>query len=76
MRTISVRLSLAEHRLLQDIAGARGISIETLVREAMALVPFEAPAGVGPHLQVVQGERAPTDSAGADADRKPPQPSR
>lgn len=54
MRTISVRLSLPEHRLLNDLAGARGVSIETLVREAMALAPFGAPAA--PRLQIVRGD--------------------
>lgn len=54
MRTISVGLSLAEHRLLNDLAGARGVSVETLVREAMALAPFETvPA---PRLELVRGE--------------------
>jgi hypothetical protein len=56
MRTISVRLSLAEHRLLNDLAGARGVSIETLVREAMALAPFETADGSGRRLQIVRSE--------------------
>ncbi len=56
MRTISIRLSPAEHRLLNDLAGARGVSIETLVREAMALAPFEARETPRRRLQVVRSE--------------------
>lgn len=76
MRTISVRLSLAEHRLLNDLAGARGISVETLVREAMALAPFEADPSDGPHLQVVYSDDAPSALADVKGPRKPPEPSR
>ncbi len=54
MRTISVRLSLAEHRLVNDLAGARGVSVETLVREAMSLAPFELPSA--PRLQIVRAD--------------------
>ncbi|MFI4990544.1 MAG: hypothetical protein ACHQHO_06485 [Solirubrobacterales bacterium] len=58
MRTISVRLSRAEHRLLADLAGARGVSVETLVREAMALAPFGAQEVATPRLQIVRSDGA------------------
>jgi hypothetical protein len=59
MRTISVRLSLAEHRLLHDLAGARRVSVETLVREALALPPIHTQASQASparRLEVVRSE--------------------
>jgi hypothetical protein len=58
MRTVSVRLSLAEHRLLHDLAGARSVSVETLVREALALPPIHAQASPTRRLEVVRNEDA------------------
>lgn len=58
MRTISVRLSLAEHRLLHDLAGARSVSVETLVREALALPPIHVHVPPGRRLEIVRGEDA------------------
>jgi hypothetical protein len=58
MRTISVRLSLAEHRLLHDLAGARGVSVETLVREALGLPPLHVRASPARRLEVVRSEEA------------------
>ncbi len=60
MRTISVRLSLVEHRLLNDLAGAQGVSIETLVREALALAPFDARDHPARRLQIVRSDEART----------------
>jgi hypothetical protein len=57
MRTISVRLSLAEHRLLHDLAGARSVTVETLVREALALPPVHAQAATR-RLEIVRGDDA------------------
>jgi hypothetical protein len=57
MRTISVRLSLAEHRLLHDLAGARSVSVETLVREALAFPPIHAQASTR-RLEIVRSEDA------------------
>lgn len=58
MRTISVRLSHAEHRLLQDLAGARSVSVETLVREALSLPPIHAQAATTRRLEIVRSEDA------------------
>jgi hypothetical protein len=58
MRTVSVRLSLAEHRLLTDLAGARGVSVETLVREALALPPMHVHASPGRRLEIVRNDDA------------------
>jgi hypothetical protein len=58
MRTISVRLSLAEHRLLHDLAGARSVSVETLVREALALPPMHAHASPTRRLEIVRSDDA------------------
>lgn len=61
MRTISVRLSLAEHRLLHDLAGARRVSVEMLVREALAFPPIHTQASQDSparRLEVVRSEDA------------------
>jgi hypothetical protein len=58
MRTISVRLSAAEHRLLHDLAGARSVSVETLVREALALPPMHVQASPARRLEIVRSEDA------------------
>lgn len=52
MRTVEVRLSRAEHRLLSDLAAAEGIDLEALIREALALVPLGRDA-LRPHLELV-----------------------
>jgi hypothetical protein len=57
MRTVSVRLSLAEHRLLNELAGARGLSLEALVREALAFPPLYVPASSTRRLEVVRSKR-------------------
>lgn len=72
MRTISVRLSLAEHRLLHDLAGARSVSVETLVREALALPPMNLPASPTRRLEIVRGDDA---QAGDDEGPRPTAPS-
>jgi hypothetical protein len=56
MRTVSVRVSLAEHRLLHDLAGARSVSVETLVREALAFPPIHAHAPPARRLEIVRSE--------------------
>ena len=56
MRTISVRLSPAEHRLLHDLAGARSTSVEALVREALALPPIAVHASPTRRLEIVRSE--------------------
>lgn len=58
MRTVSVRLSAAEHRLLCDLAGARSVSVETLVREALSLPPIHVRASPARRLEVVRSEDA------------------
>lgn len=58
MRTITVRLSRAEHRLLSDLAAAEEIDLEALVREALALGPLD-PDEAKPCLQLVEGTGAP-----------------
>jgi hypothetical protein len=55
IRTISVRFSAEEHRLLDDLAVDQGIDVETLIREALTLGPIDAPA-VASHLRVVRGD--------------------
>jgi hypothetical protein len=60
MRTLSVRVTLPEHRLLNDLAGARRVSIEALVRDALAFPPLHVPASPTRRLEVVRGEQAPT----------------
>jgi hypothetical protein len=61
IRTISVRFSAEEHRLLDDLAVDQGIDVETLIREALTLGPIDAPA-FAPHLRVVRSDElgAPT----------------
>jgi hypothetical protein len=58
MRTVSVRLSLAEHRLLNELAGARGLSLEALVREALAFPPLCVTASPTRRLEIVRSEGA------------------
>jgi len=58
MRTVSVRLSRAEYRLLNELAGARGVSLEALVREALAFPPLYVPASPARRLEIVRSERA------------------
>jgi hypothetical protein len=58
MRTISVRLSLAEHRLLHDLAGARSVSVETLVREALGLPAMHVQGLPGRRLEIVRSDDA------------------
>ncbi len=58
MRTISVRLSLDEHRLLHDLAGARRVSVEALVREALALPPIRAQSSPARRLEIVRSDDA------------------
>jgi len=58
MRTIVVRFSTAEHRVLHDLAAAQEVSVETLVREALGLVPVDAARPAGPRLEVVGGTGA------------------
>jgi hypothetical protein len=53
MRTVTVRLNPAEHRLLSDLAAAEGIDLEALVRDALTLAPLD-PGGGRAHLQLVQ----------------------
>jgi hypothetical protein len=55
IRTISVRFSAEEHRLLDDLATDQGIDIETLIREALTLGPLDAHAPA-PHLHVVSSD--------------------
>jgi hypothetical protein len=55
IRTISVRFSAEEHRLLDDLAVDQGIDVETLIREALTLGPIDAPA-IAPHLRIVRGD--------------------
>jgi hypothetical protein len=57
MRTVSVRLSHAEHRLLHELAGARGVSLEALVREALAFPPLYVPASAR-RLEIVRSDGA------------------
>lgn len=62
MRTVEVRLSRAEHRLLSDLAAAEGIDLEALIREALALVPLDS-GPMPPHLELVPkaGAREPRE---------------
>jgi hypothetical protein len=55
IRTIAIRFSGAEHRLLDDLAAAQGVDIESLIREALTFAPIDPP-GAERHLQVVRGE--------------------
>jgi hypothetical protein len=55
MRTVSFRLSPPEDRLLRALAGARGVSVETLVREALAFPPIQLPHSPVRRLEVVRG---------------------
>jgi hypothetical protein len=55
IRTLTVRFSEAEHRLLTDLANDQRIDLETLVREALTLGPIDAPAAA-PHLRVVRSD--------------------
>ena len=60
IRTISVRFSAEEHRLLDDLAVDQGIDVETLIREALTLGPVDAPA-IATHLRVVRGDERRAD---------------
>ncbi len=42
---IEIRVSASERHLLEDFAAAHGVSIETLVREALTFPPVVEPAG-------------------------------
>jgi hypothetical protein len=55
IRTLSVRFSTDEHRLLGDLASDQGVDVETLIREALTLGPIDAPAST-PHLRVVRSD--------------------
>jgi len=50
--TLSVRFSLEERRLLEDLARISGVTIEGLIREALFLAPLEARGRQ--HLRVVR----------------------
>jgi hypothetical protein len=56
MRTISVRFSAAEHRLLTELAAARDVSVETLVREELTLPPFDPATAPYRRLRVVRAD--------------------
>jgi len=38
----TVRFSATERRLLADLAAVQGVSVESLIREALTLPPYEA----------------------------------
>ena len=59
IRTISVRFSAEEHRLLDDLAIDQGIDVETLIREALTLAPIDSPVLV-PHLRLVESDELST----------------
>jgi hypothetical protein len=71
MRTISVRLTLAEHRLLKDLAGARRVSVETLVREALAFPPLYVLAARTRRLEIVGSEHAQSVGQGEQGPATP-----
>jgi hypothetical protein len=48
-----VRFSPVERRLLADLAAAEGVSVETLIREALTLTPY-VPEKRRRHLSVVR----------------------
>jgi hypothetical protein len=66
MRTVAVRFSPAEHRLLANLAAAQGMTVETLVRDALTLAPIDAGGAPTPPLRVVPGV-APGEEARARA---------
>jgi hypothetical protein len=70
IRTIAVRFSGVEHRLLDDLAAAQGVDVETLIREALTFAPIDGP-GAARHLQVVRSEGNHA-AAGWDRDRAVP----
>jgi hypothetical protein len=55
IRTIAIRFSPPEHRLLEDLAAAQGVDLETLIREALTFGPIEADAAA-PRLRIVRGD--------------------
>lgn len=48
-----VRFSPVERRLLADLAAAEGVSVESLIREALTLPPY-APEKRRRHLSIVR----------------------
>lgn len=58
MRTVVVRFSPAEHRLLANLAAAQGMTVEALVRDALTLAPIDARGAPTTPLRVVRGEDA------------------
>src|ERR1700727_1862861 len=59
IRTISVRFSAEEHRLLDDLAIDQGIDVERLIREALTLAPIDSPV-LAPHLRLVESDELST----------------
>jgi hypothetical protein len=51
--TLSVRFSVEERRLLEDFASISGVSVESLIREALFLPPLDA--RTRRHLRIVRG---------------------
>lgn len=59
MRTITVRFSSAEHRVLNDLAAAQDVSVESFVREALGLSPVDAVNLASRPLRLVRRSEAP-----------------
>ncbi len=55
MRKVTVRFSTAEHRVLNSLAAAQGVSAEMLVREALGLAPIDTHTPTAEHLEIVGG---------------------
>jgi len=62
IRTMTVRFSAEESRLLEDFARITGVTLEALIREALFLPPLEARARG--HLRLVRGDGPARGEAG------------
>jgi len=67
MRTLTVRFTPTEHRVLRDLAAASGLEVEALIREALMLPPLEDQVAEA-HLHLVRG------AGGTAAEAAPPGP--
>jgi hypothetical protein len=57
-----VRFSPVERRLLADLAAAQGVTVETVIREALTLLPYATPEKRRRHLSVVRLRDVPHTS--------------
>jgi hypothetical protein len=72
MRTVSVRFAADEHRLLANLAAVHGVSIETLVRDALTLAPIDSRRARAPALRIVRRDDARALASDSSRDHAAP----